>query len=140
MQVKIKKLNPQAIIPNYAHPGDAGLDLYSLEDYELQPGERRGFPTGIAIELATGYVSLIKDKSGLAVKHGIHTIAGVIDAGYRGEYNIILINHGTEPYLIKKGDKIAQLLIMPVAQAEIIEDNNLSNTSRGAGGFGSSGK
>jgi len=140
MQIKIKKLKKEAIIPNYAHPGDAGLDLYSLEDYELQPGERKGFPTGLAIELELGYVSLIKDRSGLAVNHGIHTLAGVIDAGYRGEYNVVLINLGNKDYTIKKGDKIAQLLIMPVAQAEIIEDNNLSDSSRGVGRFGSTGK
>ncbi len=140
MQIKIKKLNPDAIIPNYAHLGDAGLDLFSLETYKLQPQERRAFAIGISIELEPGYVSLIKDKSGLAINHGVHTLAGVIDSGYRGEYKIILINHGVEPYIIKKGDKIAQLLIVPVIQAEINVVDNLSTTSRGNGGFGSTGR
>ncbi len=140
MQIKIKKLNPQAIIPHYAHPGDAGLDLFSLETYELQPQERKAFATGIAIELEPGYVSLIKDKSGLAAKYGIHTLAGVIDAGYRGEYKIVLINHGNKSYTINKGDKIAQLLIMPVIQVEVNEVDELTDSSRGVGGFGSTGK
>jgi len=140
MQIKIKKLNPDAILPTYAHPGDAGLDLCSLEECTLQPNERKALHTGIAIELEPGYVSLVKDRSGLAVKHGMHTLAGVIDAGYRGEYKIVLINHGRQAYTIKKGDKIAQLLIMPVAQAEVKEVPELSDSSRGTGGFGSTDK
>jgi len=140
MQIKVKKLNPDAILPNYAHPGDAGLDLFSLETYKLKPQERKAFATGITIELESGYVSLVKDKSGLAAKYGLHTLAGVIDAGYRGEYKIILINHGNQTYTINQGDKIAQLLIMPVVQVEIKETDELSDTSRNTGGFGSTGK
>lgn len=140
MQIKIKKLNPQAVLPDYSHPGDAGLNLYSLEDYQLQPGERKIFTTGIAAELSQGYVGLIKDRSSLAAQHGIHTLAGVIDANYRGEYKIVLINLGQGPHQINRGDKIAQLLIIPVAQAKIIETDQLSDTSRGGGGFGSTGK
>ncbi len=140
MRIKVKKLNPQAVFPDYSHPGDAGLNLYSLEDYLLQPRERHAFATGLAIEFEPGYVGLIKDRSGLAFKHGLHALAGVIDAGYRGEYKIVLINLGSQVYHIKRGDKIAQLLIMPVIQAEIIEADQLSGSSRGSGGFGSTGK
>ncbi len=140
MQIKIKKLNPDAILPAYAHPGDAGLDLYSLEEYTLQPDERKALSTGIAIELEPGYVALVKDRSGLALKHGVHTLAGVIDAGYRGECKIVLINHGAQAYTVKKGDKIAQLLIMPVAQVKVKEVVELSDSSRGSAGFGSTGK
>jgi dUTP pyrophosphatase len=140
MQIKIKKLNPDAILPAYAHPGDAGLDLYSLEEYTLQPDERKALSTGIAIELEPDYVALVKDRSGLALKHGVHTLAGVIDAGYRGECKIVLINHGAQAYTVKKGDKIAQLLIMPVAQVKVKEVVELSDSSRGSAGFGSTGK
>ncbi len=140
MRLKIKKLNSDAILPSYAHPGDAGLDLYALEEYSLSPQEIKSFSTGLAIELEANYVALIKDKSGLALKYGLHTLGGVIDAGYRGEIKVILINHGRQDYLIKVGDKIAQLLIVPVIQAEIKEVSKLSNSSRGKQGFGSSGR
>lgn len=140
MRIKVKRLSPQAILPDYSHPGDAGLNLYSLEDYTLQPNERRALATGLAIEFEPGYVGLIKDRSGLAAKHGLHTLAGVIDAGYRGEYKIVLINLGSQAYQIKRGDKIAQLLIVPVAQVEVLEAEQLSDSSRSSGGFGSTGK
>lgn len=140
MQIKIKKLNPKAILPDYSHPGDAGLNLYSLEDYELKPAERKDFSTGISIEIEPGYVALVKDRSGLAVKSGIHTMAGVIDAGYRGEYKVVLINHGQQPYQVNQGDKIAQLLIMPVEQVKIQQVDELSDSYRSNGGFGSTGK
>ncbi|MAF13375.1 MAG: dUTP diphosphatase [Parcubacteria group bacterium] len=140
MKVKIKKLNTEAVIPSYAHPGDVGLDLYALDDYSLQPGERKIFDLGFALEFETGYVAFVKDKSSLPKNGGVHTMAGVYDAGYRGEYNVNLINLGNEIYQINKGDKIAQLVIMPVIKADLEETENLSNTSRGEGRFGSTGK
>ena len=140
MKIKIKKLKPEAIIPSYAHPGDAGLDLHSLEDYELQPGERRDFDMGFALEFPEDYAAIVKDKGGLSKKTGIHTMGGVCDAGYRGEYSILLINLSDKPYKILRGDKIAQLVIFPVAIAELQEVSELSKTSRGIGRFGSTGR
>lgn len=140
MKVKIKKLDAEAKLPSYAHPGDAGLDLYSLEDYILKPGERHIFFSGFALEFRDGYVARVLDKSGLPKNYGLHTMGGVFDAGYRGEYNVNLINLGNEPYQIKKGDKIAQLLIIPCLSAELKEVDELSETSRGEGRFGSSGR
>lgn len=140
MILKIKKLVPELKVPNYAHPGDVGLDVFSLEDYGLQPGERRIFPLGFALEFPTGFAAIVKDKSSLPKNGGLHTMGGVFDAGYRGEYNVNLINLGAETYHIKAGDKIAQLLIMPVEIAQIEEVTELSETSRGAGNFGSTGR
>lgn len=140
MKVKIKKLNQEATLPSYAHPGDAGLDLFSLEDYELKPGERKIFDLGFALEFSKDYVALVKDKSGLPKNAGLHTMGGVFDAGYRGEYNVNLINLSDKSYQIAKGDKVAQLIIMPIAQAELEETDELSDTNRGKGRFGSTGK
>ena len=140
MKVKIKKLRPEAIIPSYAHPSDAGLDLYSLEKYELRPRERRIFDLGFALEFDHGYAAIVKDKSSLPNNAGIHTMGGVFDTGFRGEYNVQLINLGQKPYKILQGDKIAQLIIYPVAIAELEEVENLSDSSRGTGQFGSTGR
>lgn len=140
MKVKLKKLNPDATLPSYAHPGDVGLDVYSLEDHELKPGERHIFFVGFAMEFPVGYASIVKDKSGLPKNGGIHTMGGVYDAGYRGEYNINLINLGDEPYKINKGDKIAQILILPIELAQFEEVEELSDSKRGEGRFGSTGK
>ncbi len=140
MRIKIKKLNQAATTPSYAHPGDVGLDLYSLEDYLLKPSERRIFFLGFALEFHEGYAAIVKDKGSLPKNAGIHTMGGVYDAGYRGEYNVNLINLGSEPYQIHKGDKIAQLVIFPVAIAELEEADGLGTTSRGEGRFGSTGK
>jgi len=140
MKLKIKRLKPDAVLPTYAHPGDVGMDLYSLEDYTLQPGERHVFDLGFAMEFETGYAAIVKDKSSLPKNGGIHTMGGVYDAGYRGEYNAQLVNLGQEPYEIKKGNKIAQLIIYPVIIAELEEADNLSDSSRGDGRFGSTGK
>ncbi len=138
MKIKIKKLNKDAIIPKYSHPGDAGMDLYSVEDIILKPKYRTLVGTGLSIELPKGYVSLIWDKSGIASK-GIKTMGGVIEHTYRGEYKVVLINLSSENFKITKGQKIAQLLIQPIetAQVEVVE--KLSKTSRGKGGFGSTG-
>ncbi len=140
MEVKIKKLKPEVIIPKYAHPGDAGLDLYSLEDYELKPGEKKMFYLGFALEFTNGYMALAYDRGSMGALHGIHNVAGVFDAGYRGEYNCNLINLSNQPYQIKKGDRICQLIIMPVAQADLKEVDELSETSRGSGRLASTGK
>lgn len=140
MHIKIKKLKPEAILPVYAHPGDVGLDLFSLEDYELKPGERHRFDLGFALEFETGYATIVKDKSRLSVIKGLHTIGGVFDAGFRGEYNVMLVNLSHEQYQIKKGDKIAQLVIFPIAIAHLEEAEELSDSARGNGRFGSTGR
>jgi len=139
VKIKVKKLHHDAILPSYAHPGDAGLDLFSVEDMIVKAGERVLVSTGISIELPEGYVSLIWDKSGLAAKNGLKTMGGVIEHSYRGEYKIILFNTSKEDYFIKKGSKIAQLLIQPITTAEVEEVQELSETQRGAKGFGSTG-
>jgi dUTP pyrophosphatase len=127
-------------IPNYAHQGDAGIDLYSVEnDYVLRPNEHKKFATGIKIEIPEGYAGLIWDKSGLALKHCIKIMGGVIDSTYRGEIAVILINLGKKDYKVEKNAKIAQMLFQKVKKAEIEEVENLSDTRRGEGGFGSSG-
>lgn len=140
MKVLIKKLNPETKLPTYAHPGDVGLDLYALDDYELQPGERHIFNLGFTLEFEPGYVARIADKSSLPKNGGLHTLGGIFDAGFRGEYNVMLVNLGSKPYKILKGDKIAQLLILPVVVAELEEADALSDSSRGNGQFGSTGR
>ena len=140
MKIKIKKLNQEAKLPSYAHEGDVGMDLHSLEDYELKPGERKIFFLGFGMEFPTGNAAIVKDKGSLPKNGGIHTMGGVYDAGYRGEYNVNLINLGQEPYKVNKGDKIAQLIIMPVTIAKLEEVDNLSDSDRGSGRFGSTGK
>jgi dUTP pyrophosphatase len=138
--LKIKKLDKTAKLPNYAHPGDAGLDLFSAENYILKPNERKAFKTGICMAIPKGYVGLVWDKSGLAAKHGIKTMAGVVDSGYRGEILVVLKNLGDELLIVEKNMKIAQMLIQPIESREVIEVKDLDETSRGVGGFGSTGK
>lgn len=140
MKIKIKKLEPEVKLPVYANKGDAGMDVFSLEDKELKPGERYLFKLGFAMEIPEGYVGLFWDKSGIASKYGIHTLAGVIDSVYRGEFGVVMLNTGDESYEFKKGDKLAQLLIQPIASPELEEVEELSDTHRGEGGFGSTGK
>lgn len=138
IKIKIKKLKQDAKLPEYAHQGDAGMDIFSVEDTIIGPKQRKLISTGLSIELPKGYVSLVWDKSGIASK-GLTTIAGVLDYTYRGEYKILLLNISDQDYKIKKGDKIAQILIQKVETAEIEEVNELSDTIRGEGGFGSTG-
>ncbi len=138
MLIKVKKLNPEAVLPKYAHPGDAGLDLYSCEHVTLLPGERKLVSTGISMEFEKGYVALIWDKSGIA-NNGIKTMGGVIEHTYRGEYKVVMLNTSSEIYEIKKGQKIAQVLIQPIVSAEVEEVSELSETQRGDGAFGSTG-
>ena len=142
MKLKIKKLNPKAIIPAYQTKGAAGFDLHSIEDVILKPGERKLIGTGLAFEIEYGYEVQIRPRSGLAFKHGITVLnsPGTIDSDYRGEIKVLLINHSNEEFEIKKGDRIAQAIVAPVIQAEIIEVEELSETKRGEGGFGSTGK
>lgn len=139
MQIKIKRLEENAILPRYAHPGDVGLDLYALETVTLQPGEHIILWHGFALEFPIGYAATVKDKSSIS-KAKLHTMGGVYDAGYRGEYNTHLVNLGTEPYTIETGDKVSQLVIFPVIIAQIEETDTLSESSRGEGAFGSTGK
>ncbi len=135
---RVKKLVPEATLPTRAHASDAGIDLYANETRTLAPGERHVFSTGIAVEFPEGYVALLWDRSGLGSK-GIHRLAGVIDAGYRGEWKVVLLNTTREPFEIRQGDKIIQCLLHAFAPAEIVEVSELSDTDRGATGFGSTG-
>ncbi len=139
MQVKIKKLKEGAKLPTYAHPGDVGMDLYAMESKTLLPMEHHFFWHGFALEFPVGYAAIVMDKSSIS-KAGLKTMGGVFDAGYRGEYNTHLVNLTNEPYTVEVGDKVAQLVIYPVAIGELIESENLSESSRGEGAFGSTGK
>lgn len=139
MQLKIKKLKDDAKLPTYAHPGDVGMDMYSMETITLAPGEHHIFDHGFALEFPTGYAAIVKDKSSIS-KAGLHTMGGVFDAGYRGEYNTHLVNLSETFYTVEKGDKVSQLILYPVAIAEIEVVDDLSETSRGTGRFGSTGK
>ena len=140
MELKIKKLSPNAILPNYAHKEDAGMDFFASETTIIKKGERVQVKTGIAMAIPEGFVGLVWDKSGLSHKHGLKTLGGVIDAGYRGEIMIGMINLGDEDYILEAGHKVAQMLIQKVESPEIIETEELDNTSRGIGAFGSTGK
>lgn len=139
MKLQIKKLSDSAVLPHYEHPGDAGLDCYADSSYVIEPGERTLVSTGIAMAIPDGYVGLIWDKSGLATNVGLTTLAGVIDSSYRGEIHILLHNTGDKAYHIEAGKKIAQLLVQPVVQPELIQVTELDATSRGGNGFGSTG-
>ncbi|MBI3397400.1 dUTP diphosphatase [Candidatus Woesebacteria bacterium] len=138
--IKFKKLDPSAIIPSSAHPTDVGFDIYAIEERTLNPGDWHGFSTGLAAEIPKGYFVKFFDKSGLALKSGIHILAGVIDAGYRGEWKVIVRNSGHDPITIGKGEKITQGILMQVIQMEMREVDELSESERGEGGFGSTGK
>lgn len=139
MKVLIKKISGEAKIPDYAHKGDAGMDLYSCEDCEIMPGEIKGIKTGIAMEIPFGFVGLVWDKSGLSAKNSVHRLAGVIDSGYRGEIIVVLANLGKQKFDVRKHNKIAQMLIQKIESPELEEAEELSCTSRGKGGFGSTG-
>lgn len=140
MIFRIKKLHKDAKIPHYAHHDDAGFDLFSSGDFKVKVGERIAVPTGIAMEIPEGYVGLIWDKSGLAINHGIKTIAGVVDSTYRGEVLVGVINFGDGDYIFEKGHKIAQMLIQKKERVDFEEVKELSGTIRGDGAFGSTGK
>lgn len=139
MQLLIKKINSEAKLPEYAHTTDAGMDFFCLEEFSLQPGERRAVSTGIQMAIPEGHVGLIWDKSSVPFNTGVKTMAGVIDAGYRGEIKILLINHSPETVNFKKYQKIAQMLIQPIIQPQLVETADLDATERGIGSFGSTG-
>lgn len=140
MEIKVKKLKPEAKLPTYAHPGDAGMDLYAAEETTIPAHGRATVSTGVAFAIPGGYVGLVWDKSGLAAKGGITTMAGVLDAGYRGELLVVVHNTTAEDYTFEAGQKVAQMLIQPIIQAQITEATELDDTSRGEGRFGSTGK
>ena len=143
VQVLITRLDPELPLPRYAKGGDAGADIVSRIDITLAPGERALVPTGIAIALPDGYVALVHPRSGLAIKHGVTMVnaPGTVDAGYRGELQIILINHDkSESVSFKRGDRIAQLVIQKVERADFVEVQDLPGSGRGTGGFGSTGR
>ena len=137
--MKIQKINPEIKIPSYAHSGDAGMDLYAADDVIIKSSERKVVATGMKMEIPAGYVGLIWDKSGLASKKGLKIMGGVIDSTYRGEVGVVIINLGDQEYQVEKNTKIAQMLVQKVENVEIEEVNDLENSSRGDGGFGSSG-
>jgi dUTP pyrophosphatase len=142
IDVAITLLDPDLPAPAYAQPNDAGADLRSTIDVTLAPGERAMVPTGIAIALPDGYAAFVHPRSGLAIKHGLSMVntPGTIDAGYRGEIAVLLINHDrSAPIEIKRGDRIAQLVIQEVAHARFVEIDELPTSVRGSGGFGSTG-
>lgn len=139
VKVKITKTKDNAIMPKYAHEGDAGVDLHSTEDYTLKPGEQILASTGICMAISPGHVGLIWDRSGLAAKNSMHVLAGVVDSGYRGEVKVVLKNLSNEEFQVTKGMRIAQMLIQPVVSAIIEESDSLDETKRNEGGFGSTG-
>ena len=141
-QLRVRRLHPAATLPVRAHDDDAGYDLRAIEAATLAPGERAMIPTGIAIELPTGHAGLVLPRSGLAARHGIALVnaPGLVDAGYRGELKVLLLNTDREAaFEIAAGDRIAQLVVIAVAPTEVVESDALAATARGEGGFGSSG-
>jgi dUTP pyrophosphatase len=142
MSLRIARLDVRARLPTRAHRGDAGLDLYALEDAVLAPGERASVPTGIAVEIPPGQAGLVVPRSGLAARHGISVVngPGLIDSEYRGEVRVLLLNTDREqPFQIAAGDRVAQLVLVRVELPEPVEVDTLSATERGTGGLGSSG-
>lgn len=143
MRIEVTRLDGSLPLPTYARPGDAGLDLLAAEDAELKPGERVAVATGIAVAIPEGFAGFVHPRSGRALKEGL-TVAnapGTIDAGYRGEIKVILVNlDSNEPVHVRRGDKIAQLVIQRVEAAELVEVSELAASDRGDGGFGSTGR
>ena len=141
MILKVMRLKPEARLPEYAHPGDAGLDLFAAVSLSLNPGERKLVGTGISIELPPDTEAQVRPRSGLALKHGITVLntPGTIDRGYRGEVGVILMNHGDSPFAVEPGMKIAQMVIAPFHTVSVQESVSLSESERGHGGFGSTG-
>lgn len=141
MTLAFKRIHPDAVLPAYAHPSDAGMDLRSVADVVIPRGGRALVPTGLVILLPPLYEAQVRPRSGLALKHGVTVLnsPGTIDAGYRGEIGVILANFGEADFAVKKGDKIAQLVIAPVTQPQVVETDVVDATDRGMGGFGSTG-
>ncbi len=141
MIMKVKRLREGGKLPSYAHPGDAGMDLYSSEEAEIAPGQSRLVKTGISIELPEGTEAQVRPRSGLALKSQVTVLntPGTVDEGYRGEVGVILINHGQGAFKVTEGMRIAQMVIKPVTRVTVKEVDELNDTSRGEGGFGSTG-
>jgi dUTP pyrophosphatase len=142
MTLKVRRLDGRAVLPTRAYPGDAGFDLYALEERVLAPGERASVGTGIGVEIPDGQAGLVLPRSGLAARHGISVVnaPGLIDSGYRGEIRVLLLNTDrAAPFTISVGDRIAQLVVVKVEAPEVVEVEELALSERGAGGFGSSG-
>ena len=141
MKVLFRRIDPTAKLPEYAHPGDAGMDVFSVEDVVLPPGGRALVRTGLVMQLPPDAEAQVRPRSGLALKHGVTVLnaPGTIDAGYRGEVGVILVNHGEQPFSVERGMKVAQIVVAPVVRAEIAETDETDATARGAGGFGSTG-
>jgi dUTP pyrophosphatase len=142
LEVQLVRLDPDLPLPSYAHPGDAGADLMTAVDVTLAPGERVLVPTGVAIALPPGHVAFVHPRSGLAARHGLSIVntPGTIDAGYRGEIKVLLINHDPrEPVELHRGDRVAQLVVQRVEQARFVEVETLPDSRRGDGGYGSTG-
>ena len=135
----IRRLDPTAVLPTRAHADDAGLDLYSLEDVTIDPGDGTVVRTGVAVAVPAGHAGLVLDRSSLA-KRGLKTAGGVIDAGYRGELGVVVWNLSREPQIVAKGERIAQMLVIPIATPAPVETEDLGATKRGAKGFGSTGR
>lgn len=140
-ELQVTRLHEDARLPTYAHPGDAGMDLAAVEALEIGPGERVAAATGLAIAVPDGWVGLVHPRSGLALRAGLTVVnaPGTVDAGYRGELKVLLVNLGDEPVQVRPGDRIAQLVLQRVGRAEVVEVAELDATQRGSGGFGSTG-
>ena len=141
MTLAIRRIDPAAQLPTYAHPGDAGMDVRSIETVTLRPGARACVRTGLVFQLPPDAEAQVRPRSGLALKHGVTVLnaPGTIDAGYRGEVGVVLVNLGEAPFTVEKGMKIAQVVVAPVVQADVVEVNETNATVRGADGFGSTG-
>ena len=142
LEIAVRRLDPDLPLPSYAHPGDAGADLVTAVDVRLEPGERALVPTGVAIALPEGYVALVHPRSGLAARHGLSIVntPGTIDAGYRGEIKVLLINHDpAEAIDLRRGDRVAQLVVQRFERAAFVAVSDLPESVRGSGGYGSTG-
>jgi dUTP pyrophosphatase len=141
VKIPVLRLDPSLPLPQQAHRGDGGVDLRAAEDVELQPGERALVPTGIAVAIPEGHAGLVTPRSGLAVRHGVTVLngPGLVDAGYRGELKVALVNLGGARHLIERGERIAQLVVVAVAAVELVAVDSLPDSPRGEGGFGSTG-
>lgn len=141
-RVEVRRLESDAILPRYQTPDSAGMDLHASEAVTIAPGAAVAVSTGLAMAIPRGFEGQVRPRSGIALKHSVTVVnaPGTLDSDYRGTVKVLLINHGREPFAIKTGDRIAQLVIAPVVQAELVEVEALSETERGAGGFGSTGR
>jgi dUTP pyrophosphatase len=141
IEIAVRRLREDAVLPRQAYEGDAGFDLAACEEMTLAPGERAIVPTGIAVEIPEGYAGFVQPRSGLAARHGIGIVnsPGLVDSGYRGEIRVVLLNtDASEPFMVERGMRIAQLVVAPVASVRLVEVDELATSERGARGFGSS--